>query len=269
MSGAPQIIDRDAVRRNRTRAAAEFLDYDFLVQRVADDLVERLDDVTRRFARVLDLGSHTGALGERLVARPGVQQLVSCDLSREMVRRASGLAVVGDEEALPFADGAFDLVVSCLSLHWVNDLPGTLVQVRRSLAPDSLFIASFLGGATLTELRQCWLAAEAEVEGGASPRVLPFADVRDAGDLLARTGFKLPVAVSEKEVVSYESPLKLVQDLRGMGEANAHTARRKTFTRRETLARALGLYIERFADESGRVPATFEIVTLTGWTPPA
>jgi SAM-dependent methyltransferase len=176
--------------------------------------------------------------------------------------------VVGDEEALPFADGAFDLVVSCLTLHWVNDLPGALVQIRRALAPDSLFVASFFGGTTLTELRQCWLAAEAEVEGGASPRVLPFADVRDAGDLLARTGFKLPVAVSEKEVVSYQSPLKLVHDLRGMGEANAHMSRRKGFTRRETFARALALYAERFGDTAGRVPATFEIVTLTGWTPP-
>ncbi len=268
MSGAPQIIDRRAARRNRTRAAANFDAFDFLVRKTADELIERLDDVTRRFACVLDLGSHTGALGRRLIARPGVERLVSCDLSAEMVQGAPGLQVVGDEETLPFGDGAFDLIVSCLSLHWVNDLPGTLVQVRRALKPDGLFLASFFGGSTLTELRQCWLAAEAEIEGGASPRVLPFADVRDAGDLLTRTGFKLPVAVTESFTVSYENPLKLVHDLRGMGEANAHTQRRKGFTRRATFARALTLYMERHADTAGRVPATFEVITLTAWTPP-
>jgi SAM-dependent methyltransferase len=186
-----------------------------------------------------------------------------------MAEQAPGLSLVADEEILPFAHGAFDLIASCLTLHWVNDLPGALVQIRQALKPDGLFIAVLFGGTTLAELRQSFLAAEAEVESGASPRVAPFADVRDVGDLLLRAGFALPVAVTETLTVSYESPLKLARDLKGMGEANAHRGRRKGFTRRTTFARALALYVERFGDSEGRVPATFEMVTLTGWAPHA
>ena len=266
---APQIIDRSAVRRNRARAAAKFEGYDFLLAQVAADLMERLGDVKRTFPSVLDLGCHTGLLGRRLRARADVRTLVSADAAEAMARTAPGLQLAADEEALPFADGAFDLIVSCLTLHWVNDLPGCLIQARQALKPDGLFLAAMLGGATLAELRQAFLAAEAELEGGASPRVSPFADVRDAGDLLLRAGFTLPVAVTETLTVSYESPLKLVRDLKGMGEANAQTGRRRSFLRRATLARALAIYAERFADAAGRVPATFEVVTLTGWAPHA
>jgi SAM-dependent methyltransferase len=263
----PQIIDRPALRRNRARAAAGFAGYDFLVARAADDLMERLGDVKRDFPRVLDLGCHTGTLGRRLLERPDVRTLVSSDGAAAMAARAPGVRVAVDEELLPFTEESFDLIASCLSLHWVNDLPGALAQIRRTLKPDGLFLAVLLGGATLTELRQSFLAAEAEIEGGASPRVAPFADVRDAGDLLMRAGFTLPVAVTETVTVSYDSPLKLVRDLKGMGEANAQAQRRRTFTRRTTLARALAIYEERFANASGRVPATFEMVTLTGWAP--
>jgi NADH dehydrogenase [ubiquinone] 1 alpha subcomplex assembly factor 5 len=265
--GIPQIIDRRQVRRNRARAAAGFAAYDFLVERAADDLMERLGDVKRSFGRVLDLGCHTGALGRRLAEQPNLRTLVSSDGAAEMAAHAPGLRVAADEEILPFADSAFDLVMSCLTLHWVNDLPGALVQIRQALKPDGLFMAVLLGGATLTELRQSFLAAEAEVEGGASPRVAPFADVRDAGDLLLRAGFALPVAVTETLTVWYDTPLKLISDLKGMGESNAHSSRRKSFTRRATFARALAIYAERFADADGRVRATFEMVTLTGWAP--
>ena len=226
-----------------------------------------LADVKREFPRVLDLGCHTGLLGQRLLTRSDVATLVSCDAALAMACVAPGSRLAADEEALPFADGAFDLIVSCLSLHWINDLPGCLIQVRRALKPDGLFLAAMLGGTTLAELRHAFLAAEAEIEGGASPRVSPFADVRDAGNLLVRAGFALPVAVTDTLTVSYESPLKLVRDLKGMGEANAQSARRRTFTRRTTLARALELYEERFKGSDGRVPATFEVVTLTGWAP--
>jgi SAM-dependent methyltransferase len=267
MTGAPTIIDRAAVRRNRSRAAAGLADFDFLIETVADDLMERLDDSTHRFARALDLGCHTGALGRRLSRRDDIQTLLSADTARAMVDRAPGLRVIADEELLPIADGALDLIMSCLNLHWVNDLPGCLIQARRALKPDGLFLAAMFGGATLRELREAFLAAEDEIEGGAGPRVSPFADVRDAGDLLSRAGFKLPVAVTETLTVSYESPLKLMRDLKGMGEANAHFHRRKSFTRRTTLLRALAIYQERFGDADGRVPATFEIVTLTGWAP--
>lgn len=267
MNGAPQIIDRTALRRNRSRAAPGIQEFDFLIENAADDIVDRLDDVKRRFARALDLGCHTGALGRRLLARPDIDFLVSADSSVAMAGQAPGLRMAADEELLPIAESAFDLIVSCLTLHWVNDLPGCLIQARRALKPDGLFLASMFGGATLRELREAFLAAEDEIEGGAGPRVSPFADVRDAGDLLSRAGFKLPVAVTETLTVSYESPLKLVRDLKGMGEANAHAHRRKSFTRRATFLRALAIYQDRFGDAQGRVPATFEIVTLTGWSP--
>lgn len=267
MNATPLIIDRRAHRRNRDRAAAGLADFNFLIENVADDLMERLADSTRRFPKALDLGGRTGALARRLARRPDVDVLVSTDTARAMVEQAPGLQAVADEEFLPFGDGTLDLIMSCLTLHWVNDLPGALIQARRALKPDGLFLAAMLGGATLKELRESFLVAEDEIEGGAGPRVSPFADVRDAGDLLSRAGFKLPVAVTETLTVSYESPLKLIRDLKGMGEANAHTHRRKTFTRRATFLRALAVYEERFGDANGRVPATFEIVTLTGWAP--
>ena len=267
MTGAPMIIDRTAVRRNRVRAAGGFAGFDFLIEAAADDLMERLGDATRRFPKALDLGCHTGALGRRLQQRADIETLISADSARAMVAQAPGHRIAADEEFLPVADGSLDLIMSCLTLHWVNDLPGCLIQARRALKEDGLFLAAMFGGATLRELREAFLAAEDEIEGGAGPRVSPFADVRDTGDLLSRAGFKLPVTVTETLTVSYESPLKLVSDLKGMGEANAHFHRRKSFTRRTTFLRALAIYQERFGGADGRVPATFEIVTLTGWAP--
>lgn len=261
------IFDRMTVRRHRDRAAPRLVDFDFLLREAGERLLDRLDDVKRRFSLALDLGCHTGLLGGLLGGRGGIDTLVRCDLSEAMVRRAGRPAVTADEESLPFADASFDLVLSNLSLHWVNDLPGTLVQIRRALKPDGLFLAALFGGATCRELRQALTEAEIAVEGGLSPRVSPFAEVRDAGNLLQRAGFALPVADADTLTVSYGDPLKLMADLRGMGEANAVAERRRSLSRRATLAAAAERYRALFADTDGRVPATFEVIFLTAWAP--
>lgn len=278
--GSPIVFDRRAVRAHRERAARRFADHDFLFREAAERLVERLDDVARVFPRALDLGARTGVLAPLLAPRAGIETLVHCDLSPAMMRAARArpcavggpkrAVVVADEEFLPFAEGSFDLIVSCLSLHWTNDLPGALLQARRALKPDGLFLATLLGGETLVELRQALLDAELAETGGAGPRVSPFADLRDAAALLQRAGFALPVADSDTITVEYENALDLMRDLRGMGEANAVVERRKDFSRRSTLLRAAAIYEDRFGREgTGRMPATFQLLTLTAWAPAA
>lgn len=267
----PIIFDRRQVRRQRDRAAANLAKHDFLLRESAERLCERLLDVTRTFPLTLDLGCHGGELTSLLKGRFGIETLIAADLSPAMAgkSRSGGatLAVAADEETLPFAEGRFDLVISNLSLHWVNDLPGTLLQIRRVLKPDGLFLASLLGGETLRELRQSLLEAELAEEGGAGPRISPFVDVRDAGALLQRAGFVLPVADIETVDVTYGDALTLLADLRGMGEGNAVMARRRGFSRRGTFGRAMALYHERHASPEGRLPATFQILSLTGWSP--
>jgi SAM-dependent methyltransferase len=263
------VFDRKQVRRQRDRAAPKLGAHDFLLREVGERLVDRLSDMARHFPQALDLGCHSGELGRILQGRGAIQRLIASDLSPVMANGAGPLAIAADEEALPFQARSFDLVISNLSLHWVNDLPGCLLQIRHVLKEDALFLATMLGGETLIELRRCLQDAELQEEGGASPRVSPFADVRDAGALLQRAGFALPVVDVDTLTVTYPSPLKLLADLRGMGETNAVAARRKTFTRKATLLRALSLYQERYADDQGRVPATFQILTLTAWRPHA
>ncbi len=268
MNNPTQIFDRRIVRLHRDRAAAHLDANDFLRREVAVRLLDRLGDIKRGFPTALDLGCATGTLGRMLKeGEGGIETLVQCDLSQSMAKRAQGLRAVADEEALPFAMGGFDLVLSCLSLHWVNDLPGALVQIRRALKPDGLFLAAMYGGRTCTELRHALSAAEMELEGGLSPRVSPFAEVRDAGNLLQRAGFALPVVDCDTLSVSYPEPMKLMGDLRAMGETNSVIERRKSFTRRETLAAAAAKYVEEFAGPDGRIPATFEIIFLTAWAP--
>lgn len=266
---AHKIFDRRLAVRRRDRAAAGAgaAGVDFLLHRVADDFAERLGVTRRTFPLVVALGAYHGVLGDRLRGLPGVETVVQCEASAALLRQASGLCVRADEEALPFRDESLDLVVSGLSLHLANDLPGALIQIRRALKPDGLFLGALLGGETLTELRQSLLAAEEELEGGASPRVAPFADVRDLGSLLQRAGFALPVTDAETVQVTYRHPLALMQELRAMGGSNALMARRRTPLRRETLARACAIYAERFGLPNGRVTATFEILTMTGWAP--
>lgn len=272
----PDLFDRQVLRRHRDRAAAGITQHDFLIREVAERLLERLEDIRRGFPLALDLGCHHGMVAALLQESPappgGIETLVQADLSPAMAGRAAArgaAALAADEEALPFAEGRLDLVTSVLSLHWVNDLPGSLLQIRRVLKPDGLFLAAMIGGESLKELREALLQAESEVEGGVSPRVSPFADLRDMGALLQRAGFALPVADVDSITVTYPSPLALMEDLRGMGESGADRNRRHAFTRRETLLRAAAIYHERHADAAGRIPATFEVIYLTGWAPHA
>ncbi|WP_119461307.1 methyltransferase domain-containing protein [Rhodospirillaceae bacterium SYSU D60014] len=272
MSDPMNLFDRRLVRRHRDRAAADLDSHDFLLRETAERLTDRLDDVTRKFPRALDLGCHGGELADAIGTRGGIRELVQCDLSPIMARRAADRrggvpTAVVDEEFLPFAPASFDLVLSNLSLHWVNDLPGCLRQIRQILKPDGLFLGTMLGGATLAELRTALLEAELAETGGASPRISPFADLSDAGGLLQRAGFALPVIDTDVLTVTYPDPFRLMRDLRGMGETNAVRERSRHPTRRATLFRAAATYQERHADDDGRLPATFQIVYLTGWAP--
>lgn len=261
------IFDRRLLVRRRDRVAAGAAAHDFLLVRVADDLMERLGAVNRHFAHAASLGAYHGLIGRRLRRLPGVEQVTDVEASARLLAQCDGPGLQADEEALPFAEASLDLVVSGLALHLVNDLPGTLIQIRRALKPDGLMLAALLGGATLAELRTAFLIAEEELEGGASPRVAPFADVRDLGGLLQRAQFALPVADSDTVTVTYRDPLALMLELRAMGASNVLTERSRVPLRRATLARAIEVYRERFGLPDGRVPATFEIVTLTAWAP--
>ena len=252
MSSSPAIFDRSLLRARQQRARALGPET-FLIDRVADELGERLSAVLRQFERAADLGTPTDAVRRVLAAGGKVGTIVD--------------RVAIDEEALPFADNSLDLVVSALSLQFVHDLPGTLIQIRRALKPDGLLLAALIGGDTLTELRESFAQAESEIEGGVSPRVAPFADVRALGALLQRAGLALPVADSDRLTVRYPTVFALMRDLRRMGAANMLSERRRTPLKRATLAKMTEIYARRFADADGRLRATFEIVWLSGWAP--
>jgi len=256
----PLAFDRSLIRRRLQRARAQGFET-FLVDRVVADLEERLAPVLREFPLALDVGTPTPAATEWLRSSGRAGQVMRVAPTPEP------RSILGDEEALPVAAERFNLVVSLLSLQAVNDLPGALVQIRRALQPDGLFIGCLLGGSTLTELRQAFTEAEAEIEGGVSPHVAPFADVRDVGSLLQRAGFALPVTDIEPVTVRYRDPFGLFRDLRAMGLTNPLEARRRTPLRRETLMRAAAIYADRFADPDGRLRATFDVLWLSGWAP--
>jgi SAM-dependent methyltransferase len=271
------IFDRHLLRARRARAAA-LGPSTFLIERAAQDLADRLATVLRRFDRVADLGTPTDAARRALAASGKVGVIIAADAlagARQQARAgeasaplgARELAVAADEEALPFGDATLDLVVSLLALQFVNDLPGTLVQIRRALKPDGLLLAALAGGDTLMELRQAFAAAEAEIEDGLSPRVAPCADMRDMGALLQRAGFALPVTDSDRITVRYASPLALMHDLRHMGATNPLNERSRRPLARATLARMMEIYAEKFSDPDGRIRATFEVVWLSGWAP--
>ena len=259
----PVIFDRKLLRARRARAGGRD-PATFLIERAADDLAGRLSAILRKFDIAADLGTPTDAV--RVALAGSVGAIVAVDPVVAHLKGAR-LAVAADEEALPFRDGSLDLVVSALALQFVNDLPGTLIKIRRALRPDGLLLAAMIGGDSLTELREAFAQAEAEVDGGVSPRVAPFADLRDIGALLQRAGFALPVTDVDRVTVRYASPLALMHDLRSMGAANALTERRRAPLRRATLRRLMEIYAERFSDPDGRVRATFEIVWLSGWAP--
>lgn len=270
MTDAMNVFDRRLVRRHRDRAAADFGAHDFLFREVAERLADRLDDVRRKFPVALDLGCHGGEIARVLRGRGGIETLIQCDLSPAMARRAADNGrptLVADEELLPIAAESCDLVLSNLSLHWVNDLPGCLLQLRRCLKPDGLFLAAMLGGDTLGELRQAMTEAELVETGGASPRVSPFADLRDAGSLLQRAGFALPVTDGDRLTVHYPDVLRMMRDLRGMGEGNAVQARSNRPASRPIMTRTEELYRQRFGDAEGRLPVTFQVIYLTAWAP--
>jgi SAM-dependent methyltransferase len=254
---APRLFDQRALTKRRKRAAgAPAL---FLLDHVAADAVDRLAAVLRRFETAVEIGSLSPRLGQALAGRVGaVWRLGPIEARPD---------AVADETALPLAEGRLDLVLSLLSLQFADDLPGVLVQIRRALRPDGLFLGALIGGSSLTELRQAMTEAEIAVEGGASPRVLPFVDVRDLGALLQRAGFALPVTDSDVLTVRYETPLHLMRDLRAMAATNILIERRRTPLRRATLLKAAEIYAERFSDPDGRVRATFEIVWASGWAP--
>lgn len=263
MDQAPRLVDRALVRRRLARAeAAGFAT--FLVDRTGEELAERLGAVTRSFETVLDLGT-PGKTAIDVLRRTGRADRI---VRLAGTPNAAGAeTVVGDEEFLPFGPGSFDLAVTLLALQSVNDLPGVLVQVRRALKPDGLLLGCMFGGGTLAEVRAAFTLAESEVEGGASPRVMPFADVRTLGALLQRAGFALPVVDLETVVVRYRDLFGLMADLRAMGLTNPLSDRLRRSLRRATLMRAASVYAERFADPDGRVRATFDLVWLSGWAP--
>jgi NADH dehydrogenase [ubiquinone] 1 alpha subcomplex assembly factor 5 len=269
VTDSPVIFDRHLLRHRRDRVAADAAGHEFLLARVAEDIIERLAAVRRQFPMALNLGAHHGLLGQALRGFSGVELVIDVEASKPLLAQCRGLRVRADEEALPFRDQSLDLVVSGLTLHLVNDLPGALVQVRRALKPDGLMLAAVLGGNTLVELRTALLAAEEEVQGGASPRVAPFADVRDLGALLQRAQLALPVVDSETVIVTYRDPLALMHELRAMGASNVLVARSRKPLRRATLSRAIEIYREQFGTPDGRIRVTFEILTLTGWAPHA
>jgi len=267
MTSGPLIFDRPLLRARRARAAA-LGGSTFLLERVAEDVADRLAAVLRRFERAVDLGTPTDAVRRVLAASGKVGTVIAVDALAGAPPVAEGeLAVAADEEAQPFRDASLDLVVSALALQFVNDLPGALIQVRRALRPDGLLLAALAGGDTLSELRQAFAAAEAEIEDGISPRVAPFADLREMGALLQRAGFALPVTDVDRLTVRYASPIALMHDLRRMGATNPLVDRRRRLLKRAVLERVMEIYAERFSDPDGRIRATFEIIWLSGWVP--
>jgi SAM-dependent methyltransferase len=278
VSSQPVIFDRRCHRAHRARAAA-LGPSTFLIDRVAEDLCDRLAAVLRRFESALDIGTPTDAVRRVLAASGKVGTIIAADAlagsgafrhpSDGRGKCEAQLCIAVDEEALPLRDASLDLVVSALALQFVNDLPGALIQIRCALRPDGLFLAALAGGETLTELRQAFAAAEAEIEDGISPRVAPFPDVRDMGALLQRAGFALPVTDVDRVTARYDSPISLMHDLRRMGATNALVERSRRPLKRATLTRMSEIYGERFADRDGRIRATFEIIWLSGWAPHA
>lgn len=256
MEAAPDIFDRRLIATRRERAAAHVGRVAPILDAAAALLLDRLDDTTRRFSRALDLGGR-GAVAPMLRTRD-IPFIVSMDLSPAMARRAGGLPLAGDEEWLPFAPGTFDLIIANLSLHAVNDLPGALIQLRRALAPDGLFLASLPGFGTLQGLREALAAAEVQTRGGVSPRIAPFPELRDLAGLLQRAGFALPVADQDRLPLEYRSPLGLVADLRAAGEGNAIRSADRRIPPR-------ALFPHAFAALDLRME--LRLLIMTGWEP--
>ena len=283
MSGmtVPLLFDQQLIRQHRQRASRHYADFAFLKDAAAARLADRLELIRRDFNLCLDLGAHDGRLAQ-LFAKHFAQDSVgdSAGLGKighmiqsdpavgfALAAAGHGSGIVHALDHLPYKAKSFDAVFSCLSLHWVDDLPGLMMQARHLLKPDGLLLLSLFGGKSLIELRQVLAEAEQDITGGFSPRCAPMADIRDIGGLLGRAGLALPVADSDRLTVHYPNMFKLVADLRGMGEQNAMLARLKTPTRRDVFYRAAEIYQQRFGQPDGQISASFEIVTVTGWAP--
>ena len=273
MMDAPKLIDDDAHIRLRDRAAAGFSAVNFLKQAVTERIMDRVDTIRRDLPHVLDVGCHDGSLSEALLASSKISTVSAMDPSPAMAAlTASRLgidAVAAPYDAIPFEGVQFDGIFSAFSLHWANDLPGVLIQLRQRLKPDGVMVVALAGGETLAGLRACLASAEAEVSGGMSPRVLPMGDIRDMGGLIGRAGLTMPVADSDTITVTYDNLFSLMAELRAMGESNAMLGRVKRMTSRSVFMRAAALYQEKFAANDGRISVDFEIITLTGWAPDA
>lgn len=263
-----RVIDKSLLRRRLARAhRGAAAGADFLMRAVVAELAERLAGVERSFRLAVAFGGQTDALAEALLRSGKVESVVRLEPVAAALRDSRVAGAVADEEALPLANGSIDLFASALALQWTNDLPGTLVQIRQALKPDGLLLAAMTGGRTLAELREALLAAESEISGGASLRVTPAVDIRDVGALLQRAGFALPVADRDLITVRYDSVVALFKDLRAMGATNALSERERRPAARLLFARAGEIYAERFSDPDGRIRASFEIISLSGWAP--
>ncbi|KAA0039257.1 hypothetical protein IC582_020490 [Cucumis melo] len=274
-SSKVKVFDRDLKRKQRDRAAWLMRPKDSLVDSVAENLLDRLEDCKKTFPTALCLGGSLEAIRRLLRGRGSVEKLIMMDASHDMIKlckddtgahdqNVETSFVVGDEEFLPIKESSVDLVISCLGLHWTNDLPGAMIQSRLAMKPDGLFLAAIFGGETLRELRIACTLAHMEREGGISPRVSPLAQVRDAGNLLTRAGFTLPGVDVDEYVVRYPSALELVEHLRAMGETNA-LLQRNPILKRETALATAAIYDSMFAAEDGTIPATFQVIYMTGW----
>ncbi|KAK6246659.1 hypothetical protein SCA6_009749 [Theobroma cacao] len=283
-----KIFDRHLKRKQRDRAAWLLRPNDSLVDAVAENLLDRLEDCKKTFPTALCLGGSLQAVRRLLRGRGEIDKLIMMDTSYDMVKRCESSLpdsynenietsyVVGDEEFLPIKESSVELVISCLGLHWTNDLPGAMIQCKLALKPDGLFLAAILGGETLKELRIACTVAQMEREGGISPRISPLAqacnllhifsqhEVRDAGNLLTRAGFALPGIDVDEYVVRYKSALDLIEHLREMGETNA-LLERSNILKRETAVATAAIYDALFAAEDGTIPATFQVIYMTGW----
>lgn len=265
------VFDRALLRQRRNRAAGDFADFDFLYQAVGNQLIDRLDTVRKELPVIVDLGAGTSTLTKALRHRKGTQTVINLDMAPAMAARARGLAVVADEDLLPLKAQSLDCVVANLSLHWVNDLPGALAQIRMALKPDGVFLAAVMGGDSLHELRESLMEAETAVRGGVSPRVSPLIDMQDMSALMQRAGFALPVVDRDSIVVDYASPFRLMHDLRGMAATNATVHRDRSPLPRKMMLETARVYQDKFPaeDEEGGVTATFDIIYMIGWAPAA
>lgn len=275
-SSMPKIFDRQLKFKQRDRAAWIMKPEDPFLDAVAENMLDRLEDCKKTFPTALCLGGSLEAIRRLLRGRGGIQKLIMMDPSPDMVKVCQAKEpymptdnietsfVVGDEEFLPIEENSLDLVISCLGLHWTNDLPGAMIQSKLALKPDGLFIAAILGGETLKELRIACTIAQIEREGGISPRMSPLAQVRDAGNLLTRAGFTLPGVDVEEYTVRYNSAIELIEHLRSMGETNA-LIQRSNILKRDTALATAAVYQTMFGAEDGTIPATFQVMYMTGW----